>query len=74
MHLALSIPEILSLIFKHFDNKRNLYRYSQICHAWFIPAIELLWEEIADVKPLFRILAPLRFSEEGWVRKSTAYP
>ena len=66
MHHIFRISEILSEVFGHLDSN-HLARSARVCRAWFIPAIELLWQDLEHWDYLLQVLSEVVFTEEGWV-------
>ncbi|KAF8550694.1 hypothetical protein OG21DRAFT_386347 [Imleria badia] len=56
MHHALQIQEILLNIFGHSSATPDLPALARTCRAFKEPALDLLWEELADPSPLARCL------------------
>lgn len=69
MHRALQIPELLLLTLSQLDlcvfyapervKERTALAAAATCTAWKEPALKILWKEMHDVIPLFKLLAPM---------------
>lgn len=66
-HRALELPELLHSIFNLLDRQSNVAN-AQVCEVWFNVALDVLWGHVGNIHRLFAILAPLKGSEEGYVR------
>ena len=68
MHLAIRISEVLQSIFAQLEQNNDLARCARVCDAWFNPAVDMLWEEIQELKPLMQILGNIAISSSRtWV-------
>lgn len=75
-HHAISIPEILSLIFSYaaFNSASSGYwsrisqftSYACVCKSWMNPALDELWKDLDDPFMAFQLLAPLEMDHTSW--------
>ena len=56
---ALSIPELLSIIFGYATSKIDLLSYACVCRSWLDPALDILWTKVDYAAIAFGTLAPL---------------
>ncbi|KAG8915897.1 hypothetical protein FRC00_008438 [Tulasnella sp. 408] len=63
---ALSIPEVLSLIFSN-GSPETQAACARVCKKWSEVALDELWRELEDIYPLLRLLIPFEdfFDEYG---------
>lgn len=52
---VLRTAEVLKLILCHLSPS-GLARCARVCHLWELPSLGLLWKELSDPRPLFRLL------------------
>ena len=57
------LSEIQGHIFA-FNSVGDAYNYARVCKGWLERALDHVWHEVDDVKVIFRLLAPLVYSEE----------
>lgn len=71
MHRALRIPELLLLTLSQLDlcefhdphrddEQAALAAAATTCTSWKEPALKLLWKEMHDIIPLFKLLGPMK--------------
>ncbi|KII84967.1 hypothetical protein PLICRDRAFT_117337 [Plicaturopsis crispa FD-325 SS-3] len=63
-HRALSIPELLDVVFSYLDQVDNANN-ACVCRHWSEIALDSLWREVDNVRRLFNVLAPLRNYGQG---------
>ncbi|KAL0570872.1 hypothetical protein V5O48_011083 [Marasmius crinis-equi] len=63
MHRVLGIAEVLRAVFLLCDKPANS-RNAQVCRAWNGVALDILWEEIEDLLPVFKILGDVSSSND----------
>ncbi|KAF9459847.1 hypothetical protein BDZ94DRAFT_984800 [Collybia nuda] len=77
MHPALSISELLNIIFAHLDQRSNLNN-ARVCKQWYHSSQAARWREIngwRDFDALFRKLAPIKWVDYMNKRKEfSEYP
>lgn len=64
MDRVLAIPELLDTIFKTADKNSN-FNNALVSRTWSEIALNHLWREVDDFRPLFNLLAPLREANSG---------
>ncbi|KAG9049749.1 hypothetical protein FS837_009283 [Tulasnella sp. UAMH 9824] len=75
MHWALTVPEILNLVFKSDFSDRDLVKCAVLCRLWGIWALDLLWEtRPVPFHNVLRILTPAlkRIEVESWNKDPSA--
>lgn len=68
MHHCLSIPEVLTLIFKSVGYqgqnsqicRTTLAALARTCHVFSSPALDILWHELPSLGPLLKIIPLVR--------------
>jgi hypothetical protein len=84
-HRCLNIPEILDLIFSHLpwsplrSGDPTLAALARTCTAFHEPAIQHLWNQLYDLRPVVSLLPKRAWKmaeepQEGWVLVSPFYP
>ncbi len=61
---ALTVPEILSIIFSFADLSVNAAN-ARVCKLWYDLALDALWEEVDDLRRLLRLLGPQKSDMYG---------
>jgi hypothetical protein len=64
MSRILSIPELLRMIFE-FSGREENARYAVVCQQWSAIALDVLWDEVYDLRALFNALAPVQRRTTG---------
>jgi hypothetical protein len=60
-HRALSIPDIVYLVFDQVgEDKSTLARSARCCKAFHNPALDMLWSDLPSVFPLWNLLPPMK--------------
>ncbi|KAI0312396.1 hypothetical protein OF83DRAFT_1176675 [Amylostereum chailletii] len=73
MHHVLLIDEILRSVFAHVDDDANrnavldaFARLAVVCRAWKDPALDVLWESLSSMDPLFALLPSVSRSSDSF--------
>ncbi|TDL16796.1 hypothetical protein BD410DRAFT_755085 [Rickenella mellea] len=61
MHRALTIPELLEIIFSSTEELANA-RSVLVCKTWSVIALDTLWRDVRGLPRLFSLLAPVKRS------------
>ena len=61
---ALRVPEILSIIFSFADLSVNAVN-ARVCKLWHDLALDVLWEEVDDLRRLLSLLGPRKSDVYG---------
>ncbi|KAG8985201.1 hypothetical protein FRB93_006044 [Tulasnella sp. JGI-2019a] len=69
-HLAMNLPEILTVIFRQCDDK-SLAVSAQTCRQWSILALAELWWFIDNLLNLFKILGPIHVDDDTYAHDFT---
>lgn len=52
------VVELLAMVFSHLD-KKSLARCARVCKLWSDTALDILWHDLTDFRPLLTLLAPM---------------
>jgi hypothetical protein len=74
MHRCLYIQEIISIIFKYLDKKRDVVALATTCKTFRDPALQIVWSEIRSLVPLIRCLPSDIWYERTYSISGTAPP